>query len=37
MNVLKKESYHPLCMQSKQNESASVCGNETLNSPILVL
>jgi len=37
MDVLKKESYHLFCMQSKQNESTSVCSNETVNSPILVL
>jgi hypothetical protein len=37
MNVIKKKSYHSLYMWNKQNRAASVCGNITMNTPVLIL
>ena len=37
MDVIKKESYYPLCMQNEWNLADSVRGNRTVNMLVLVL
>ena len=37
MDVIKKESYYPLCMRNEWNEAGGVRGNITINMLVLVL
>ena len=37
MDVIEKESYHPVCMQNEQNGTINVRGNGIVNTPVLVL